>query len=156
MNSLYRKIKNMFVEKIVIDVQPDSFDLHMSRIVKGDWIDLKAKEDYTYSKGDEFKIALGVRMKLPSGYEAHVLPRSSTYKNWGIIAQNSMGIIDNTYCGPNDEWGFLVIAMKDGKINKGDRVCQFRIIERQPKIKFNFVGLLKGINRGGFGSTGIK
>ena len=128
----------------------------IEKISKGDWIDLRAAED-TELKNGEFKIIpLGVAMEIPRGYEAHLAPRSSTFKKWGIIQTNSIGVIDNSYSGDNDEWGMPVIAMRDTKINKNDRICQFRIVESQPEIEFVEVDTLGNADRGGFGSTGGK
>ena len=108
-------------------------------------------------KAGEFKlISLGVSMQLPAGYEAHVVPRSSTFKNYGIIQTNHQGVIDNSYCGDNDVWKFPAYALKDTHINKYDRICQFRIIEKQPQIMFNEVETLGNEDRGGFGITGTK
>ena len=108
-------------------------------------------------KTGEFKlIPLGVGMKLPEGYEAHVVPRSSTFKNFGIIQTNHMGVIDNTYCGDNDQWYMPVYAVRDTKININDRICQFRIMENQPKITFTQTDRLDETDRGGFGSTGMN
>ena len=108
-------------------------------------------------KQGEFKlINLGVAMQLPDGYEAHIVPRSSTYKNFGIIQANHCGIVDESYCGPNDWFYMPVIAMRDTKIEKGDRICQFRIFEHQPEIVFDEVDKLEGKDRGGIGSTGVK
>jgi len=108
-------------------------------------------------KAGEFKlIHLGVAMQLPEGYEAHVVPRSSTYKNFGIIQTNHCGIIDGSYCGPDDWWYMPVYALRDTVIHKNDRICQFRIIENQPKLVFDEVEKLDGNNRGGIGSTGTK
>lgn len=107
-------------------------------------------------KGDFALIPLGVAMKLPKGYEAHVVPRSSTYKNFRIIQANSFGIIDNTYCGNDDMWYFPAIAMEDTVINKGDRICQFRIIKSMPAIKLEEVSFLHNKSRGGIGSTGVR
>jgi len=121
---------------------------------KSDWIDLRAAED-TEMKAGEFKlIPLGVAMELPEGYEAHVVPRSSTFKNFGIIQTNSMGIIDETYCGDNDQWFMPALAVRDTKISVNDRVCQFRIVAHQPTVEFEMVEKLEGQDRGGFGSTG--
>lgn len=120
---------------------------------KGDWIDLYAAETVTLQKGEHKLIHLGVAMKLPDGYEAHLVPRSSTYKKWGIIQANHVGIIDNSYSGPNDWWMMSAIAMRDTVINKGDKICQFRIVERQPPLIFE-EGKMEGEDRGGFGSTG--
>ena len=120
---------------------------------KSDWIDLAAAETVTLKKG-EFKLThLGVAMELPAGYEAHIAPRSSTFKNFKILETNSVGVVDRSYCGPNDWWKMAVYATEDTTINKGDRIAQFRIIENQPKL--NFVeSELTGQDRGGFGSTG--
>lgn len=120
----------------------------------GDWIDLYATEDMTLNKSDFALIPLGVSMKLPEGYEAHIAPRSSTFKNWGIIQTNSVGVIDNSYSGDNDEWKMPVYATRDTVIERGSRVCQFRIMKRQPSIEFEEVESLGGKDRGGFGSTG--
>ena len=122
---------------------------------KGDWIDLRAAEDVTLWEGDFKIISLGVSMKLPDGYEAHIAPRSSTFKNWGILQTNGVGIIDNSYSGPEDWWKMSVIAMRDTTIHAGDKICQFRIVERQPKISF-VEGKMTDPSRGGFGSTGTK
>lgn len=123
---------------------------------KSDWIDLRAAEEIFMEKGDFRIISLGVSMQLPDEYEAHIVPRSSTVKNFGIILANSMGVIDNSYSGDNDIWGFPAIAIRSTVIHKGDRIAQFRIVERQPEIIFKEVEHLYGKNRGGFGSTGIK
>ena len=120
---------------------------------KSDWIDLAAAETVTLKKGEFKLIHLGVAMELPTGYEAHIAPRSSTYKNFKILQTNSVGVVDRSYCGPNDWWKMAVYATEDTTINKGDRIAQFRIIENQPKL--NFVeSELTGKDRGGFGSTG--
>lgn len=122
---------------------------------KGDWIDLYAAERVELRTGDWALVHLGVAMKLPDGYEAHLVPRSSTYKKWGIIQANHVGIIDNSYSGPNDWWKMSVIAMRDTVIEKGDKICQFRIVDRQPEVTF-VEGRMDGEDRGGFGSTGSK
>ncbi|MGN5457051.1 MAG: dUTP diphosphatase [Candidatus Kurthia intestinigallinarum] len=123
---------------------------------KSDWIDLRAAETVEMEAGDFRLISLGVSMKLPDGYEAHVVPRSSTFKNFGILQTNSMGVIDNSYSGTNDIWKFPALAMRDTIINKGDRICQFRIMKKQPEIEFIEVKTLDSIDRQGFGSTGVK
>ena len=123
---------------------------------KSDWIDLRSAEDIELKKGDFKLIPLGVAIKLPKGYEALVVPRSSTFKNFGIIQTNHCGVIDSSYCGDNDQWFMPVYAVRDTVINKNDRVCQFRIIENQPQISFTTVEYLDGEDRGGFGSTGIS
>ena len=122
---------------------------------KGDWIDLYADETVELKKGEHKLVHLGVAMKLPEGYEAHLVPRSSTYKKWGIIQANHVGIIDNSYCGPEDWWKMSVIAMRDTMIERGDKICQFRIVKKQPTIKF-VEGKMTDPSRGGFGSTGTK
>ena len=120
----------------------------------GDWIDLRAAEDIEMKAGDFRLISLGVSMQLPEGYEAHIVPRSSTYKHWGIIQANHMGVIDNSYCGDNDVWKFPAIAIRDTQIYKNDRICQFRIVRKQPEFEFEEVDYLENNDRGGFGSTG--
>lgn len=121
---------------------------------KGDWVDLRAAEDVEM-KADDFRlISLGVSMKLPKGYEAHILPRSSTFKNWGIIQANHMGVVDNSYCGNNDIWKYPAIALRDTVIHKNDRICQFRIMKKQPALEFMEVDQLDDEDRGGFGSSG--
>lgn len=122
---------------------------------KSDWVDLRAAEDVELKAGEFKLIPLGVGMKLPEGYEAHIVPRSSTYKNFGILQTNHCGIIDNSYSGDNDQWKFPALAMRDTVIKKNDRICQFRIMEKQKNIKFIEVEKLDSIDRGGFGSTGV-
>ena len=134
--------------KYFADIEP------LEKIDKGDWIDLRAAADVTLKKGEYALIPLGMGMILPKGYEAHVAPRSSTYKHFKIILANSMGIIDNCYCGDNDQWHFPAIALEDTVIHKNDRICQFRIVEKQPPIEFETVKKLGDVDRGGLGSTG--
>ena len=121
---------------------------------KSDWIDLRAAEDVALKAGEFKLISLGVAMKLPQGYEAHVVPRSSTFKNFGIIQTNHCGIIDESYCGDNDQWYFPAYALRDTEIHVNDRICQFRIMEHQPQIVFEETEKLTGKDRGGFGTTG--
>ena len=121
---------------------------------KSDWIDLRAAEDVTISAGDFKLIPLGVAMQLPEGYEAHIVPRSSTFKNYGVIQTNHMGVVDETYCGDNDQWFMPVYAARDTVIKTNDRICQFRIMEHQPKIEFTEVDELNNADRGGHGSSG--
>lgn len=128
----------------------------LEKISVGDWIDLRAGETVSLKKGDYYCIRLGVGMILPAGWEALVLPRSSTPQNFGIVVANSMGVIDNDYCGDGDEWRFPAIAVRDTVIRKGDRIAQFRIMENQPKLYFDTVSTLKANNRGGIGSTGKR
>ena len=120
-----------------------------------DWIDLRSAEDITMKAGEFRLIPLGVGMELPAGYEAHCVPRSSTFKNFGILQANSMGVIDESYCGDGDQWFFPAYAVRDTEIHVNDRICQFRIMECQPKIFF-YETTLEGKDRGGFGSTGTK
>ena len=135
------------------------FDNEIDKIEKieiGDWIDLRSAETVELKQKEKSLIKLGIGMILPKGYEAHIVPRSSTFKNFGIIQTNHIGIIDESYCGDNDQWMFSAYALKDTVINKNDRICQFRIIEKQPKLEFEEVDFLSENDRGGFGSTGIK
>lgn len=121
---------------------------------KSDWYDLRAAEDVEMKAGEYRLIRLGIGMQLPNGYEAHVAPRSGTFKNFGIIQANSVAVIDESYCGDNDEWLYPAIALRDTKIFKNDRICQFRIMEHQPPVEFKVVEHLEGKDRGGFGTTG--
>ncbi|WP_024428287.1 dUTP diphosphatase [Bacillus safensis] len=134
----------------------DETQTRISKIEKGDWIDLRAAEDVVMGK-EEFKlIPLGVAMELPEGYEAHVVPRSSTFKHFGIIQTNSMGVIDESYKGDNDFWFFPAYALRDTQIKKGQRICQFRIMEKMLKVELIEVDHLGNDDRGGHGSTGTK
>lgn len=123
-------------------------------IKKGDWIDLRAAEDVVMYAGESKLIPLGIAMELPEGYEAIVAPRSSTFKKYNIIMTNSIGVIDESYCGNDDQWHFPAYAVKYCRINKNERICQFRIIEHQPEVSFEEVDSLGNENRGGFGSSG--
>ena len=123
---------------------------------KSDWIDLRAAKDMDMKAGEFKMIPLGVAMKLPKGYEAHLVPRSSTFKNFGIIQTNHMGVIDEAYCGGNDQWHFPAYALRDTHISVNDRICQFRIMEHQPEVVFDEVLELESQDRGGLGSTGIQ
>lgn len=122
----------------------------------GDWIDLRAAETVEMKQGEFRLISLGVSVKLPEGYEAHVLPRSSTYRSWGVIQANSMGVVDNSYCGDNDVWYFPALAMRDTVIREGDRICQFRIMKKMEPLTLTEVDHLEDADRGGFGSTGAR
>ena len=126
----------------------------LTKITKGNWIDLRAAQDVVLKAGEFKLIPLGIAMELPRGYEAHVVPRSSTFKNFGIIQTNHMGVVDESYCGDNDQWHMPVYAMRDTVIHVNDRICQFRIMEHQPTIQFEEVEVLDAPDRGGFGSTG--
>lgn len=122
---------------------------------KSDWIDLRASERVELRAGEFRLVPLGVAMQLPKGYEGHLAPRSSTFKNYGIIQTNSMGVIDCSYCGDGDMWRMPVYATRDTVIEKNDRICQFRIVKNQPEIVFEECEKLGETDRGGFGSTGI-
>ena len=130
----------------------------IEKIEKGDWIDLRCAEDEIVLRMNEFKlIPLGVAMQLPEGYEAHIVPRSSTFKNFGIIQTNHCGIVDESYCGDNDQWYFPALCLeKYSTILLNDRICQFRIVEKQPGINFQVEPFFNNPDRGGLGSTGIK
>ena len=140
-------------------IQIKYFNDDIKRVVKlknGDWIDLRAAETIELKKGDFKLIPLGVAMKLPKNHEAHVVPRSSTFKNYGIIQTNGIGIIDNSYSGDDDQWMMPVYATRDTVINKNDRICQFRIMEKQKLVTIKECKHLGGESRGGFGSTGVS
>lgn len=141
------------MEKIQIKYHNKNID-KIEAIKGGDWYDLRAAETVQLKAGEFKLISLGVSMKLPEGYEAHIVPRSSTYKKWRIIQTNHMGVIDNSYSGDNDIWMMPVCAFENTTINENDRICQFRIVKKQPEIEFEVVEKLEGENRGGFGSTG--
>ena len=121
---------------------------------KSDWIDLYTAEEVALSEGEFRKIRLGVAIALPDGYEAHIVPRSSTFQNYGILQTNSMGVIDNSYRGDADDWMFPAYATRNVTIKKGVRICQFRIVKNQPTLRFQRVERLDAPNRNGFGSTG--
>lgn len=150
-------------------------DKKIQKIVKGDCIDLFANEDIFIPLGEMRLVPLGIAMELPNGYEAHLMPRSSTFKNWGCIQTNSFGLIDNTYCGDNDQWMLPLFCLnaKDEEevevpfhditathtivgswIRKGDKICQFRIMENMPDLEIIEVETLGNADRNGFGSTG--
>lgn len=146
-------VNNLIGETIKIKYFDKEID-KIEKISNGDWIDLRSAETIHLKKGEFHLIPLGVGMKLPEGYEAHVVPRSSTYKNFGILQTNHMGVIDNSYSGDTDQWMMPVIAMRDTTINKNDRICQFEIQKIQPPIIFEEVEHLDERSRGGIGSTG--
>lgn len=136
--------------KYFSDIEP------IAKISVGDWIDLRASKTMSLKSGEYALIPLGVGMILPDGYEAHVLPRSSTPSKFGIMLANSMGVIDNSYAGDADEWHFPAVAIRDTTIHKGDRIAQFRITKNQPSIEFEVVEHLNDVSRGGIGSTGKR
>lgn len=141
-------------ETVNIKYLTDSIDKLTYIDGKSDWIDLRAAETVNMEPMEFKLIPLGIAMQLPAGYEAHVIPRSSTFKNFGIIQANSMGLIDESYCGDNDQWYFPAIALRKTTIRTNDRICQFRIMKHQPQIEFREVDNLNNESRGGIGSTG--
>ena len=128
----------------------------IKKIEKGDWIDLRSAENVNLKAGQFKLISLGISMKIPEGYEAHIAPRSSTFKTWHILQTNSIGVVDNSYSGNNDIWMMPVYATQDCTISVNDRICQFRIMEKMPEINFEEVDNLEGPDRGGIGSTGTN
>lgn len=142
----------MTVEYIDIKYKPGAHELWVDE--KGDWVDLYCYTDTFIKAGERTYIDQGVAMKLPRGYEAIMAPRSSTFKRWGVLQTNSIGVIDNSYCGNDDWWMFPAYATKDVVIPAGTRVCQFRIQPTQPRLVFNEVANLNSKSRGGLGSTG--
>lgn len=141
-------------EQIKIQYKDDTIERLKYIDGKSDWIDLRAAEKIELKQGEFKLLPLGVAMQLPKGYEAHIVPRSSTYKNFGIIQTNHTGIVDESYCGPNDWWYMPAYALRDTVIEKNDRICQFRIQKHQPEVVFEEVEALLGQDRGGIGSTG--
>ena len=142
------------MEQIKIIYHNPNIDKIVNIEDKSDWLDLRAAETIEMKTGDYKLISLGISMKLPEGYEAHIVPRSSTFKNFGVLQTNSYGVIDNSYSGTNDIWRFPALAMRDTVIHEGDRICQFRIEKKQPAVEFIEVDELDDTDRGGFGSTG--
>lgn len=126
------------------------------KITQGDWIDLRSSINCSLKAGEFKLIPLGIAMELPKGYEANVVLRSSTFKNFGIIQTNHMGVIDESYKGDNDQWFAPVYALRDTEIKLNDRICQFRIQKKMPEIEFIEVETLTNKDRGGHGSTGVK
>ena len=124
------------MEEIKVKYFVDGIDELCAVAGKSDWIDLHAAEEVTLKAGEFRLIPLGVAMALPEGYEAHIVPRSSTFKNYGILQANSMGVVDCSYCGDNDQWRMPVYATRDVTIEKNARICQFRIMRNQPSLTF--------------------
>ena len=147
--------KDREMNKIMIKYHDPEL-IKVKKTSNGDWIDLRSAEDVDLKAGESRLIKLGVSMKLPKGYEAHLIPRSSTFKNYGIIQTNSMGLIDNSYSGNNDIWKLPVYATRDCHISKNDKICQFTIVKTTNNIIIEETDQLSSIDRGGFGSTGIK
>lgn len=141
----------------------------LKKIKKGNWIDVYANKDVFVKVGERAMIPLGFALELPQGWEAHLAPRSSTFKTWGIIQTNSLGVVDDTYIGDNDQWHMPVYCLQgknkevlDGVeqngtwVRQGDKIGQFRIMEVMPEIEFKEVESFGNADRGGFGSTGVK
>ena len=155
-----------FNRRLISKIDPDKLHVKIKyfdsgiepieKIAVGDWIDLRSAERVVLQKGEYYLLRLGVGMILPDGYEAHILPRSSTPSRFGIMCANSMGVIDNSYSGDADEWRFPAVAICDTIIEKGDRIAQFRIVKNQPAIEFEIVEHLNEKSRGGIGSTGER
>ena len=141
-------------EKVICIKYHDNALTPLEPTTIGDWIDLRSAESVQLKAGEFYLLSLGVSMRLPEGYEAHIAPRSSTFKNWGILQTNSVGVVDQSYCGDNDIWKMPILATRDTTINFNDRVCQFRIMKKMPKVRFVELAHLEGPDRGGFGSTG--
>lgn len=144
------------MEQAVLKIKYHSKEIERLTYIAGksDWIDLRSAEDVSLKKGEFRLISLGISIQLPKGYEAVIVPRSSTYKNFGIIQTNHMGVIDETYCGDNDLWMMPALAVRDTQIKVNDRICQFRIQKHQPRIIFEETDHLANPDRGGIGSTG--
>lgn len=142
------------MEEIKVKYFVDGIDELCYVAGKSDWIDLHAAETVTLKAGEFKLIPLGVAIALPEGYEAHIAPRSSTFKNYGLLQTNSVGVVDYTYRGDNDQWYFPAYATRDITVEKNDRICQFRIMRNQPALHFTRVEYLDSPDRGGFGSTG--
>ena len=141
---------NVYIKYFSDEIEP------VEKITKGDWIDLRAAENVSMKAGEYRLIPLGIAVKLPEGYEAHIAPRSSTFKNFGLLQVNGVGVVDGSYCGDDDQWFVPMLATRDTAVRKGDRICQFRIMKNQPEICFEEVPHLSEENRGGFGSPGVR
>ena len=145
-----------FIEILYHDDFPGEPLKKIERFETGDWLDLRSAETVEMKAGEYRLISLGISVKLPDGFEAHLVPRSSTFQKWGVLQTNSQGVIDNSYSGENDIWRFPALAMRDTVIHKNDRICQFRIVRKMEDIIISEVDHLDGPDRGGFGSTGSK
>lgn len=153
------------VSELIIRVKYFDGATKLKKITKGNWIDVYANKDMFIEEGTRAMIPLGFALELPNGWEGHLAPRSSTFKTWGIIQTNSVGVVDDTYIGDNDQWHMPVYCLQgkdsvDGQlgtiIRKGDKIGQFRIMEVMPQIEFEEVDSFGNADRGGFGTTGIK
>ena len=141
---------------LTIQVRYHTDVLPLEKLPQGDWIDLRAAETVDMKAGEFRLISLGISMKVPAGYEAHVAPRSSTFKKWGILMTNSVGVIDESYCGDGDLWYFSAVALRNTHIEKGDRICQFRLMKKMQDVQLETVEILSAPDRGGIGSTGER
>ncbi len=130
--------------------------IRLDKLRIGDWVDLRAAEEVRLHTGEFRLISLGISVKLPEGYEAHIAPRSSSFQKWGFLQTNGVGVVDNSYSGPNDLWMLPVYATRDAEIHENDRICQFRIMKQMPELEFVEVDDMVGDDRGGFGATGTK
>ena len=137
----------------------------LKKITKGNWIDVYARKDVFVPLAERAMIPLGFALELPKGWEGHLAPRSSTFKTWGLIQTNSVGVVDDTYIGDNDEWNMPVYCLKghDSKdgvagtlVKCGDKIGQFRIMEVMPELEFEEVESFGNMDRGGFGTTGAR
>lgn len=135
----------------------------LKKIAKGNWIDVYANKDVFVEEGSRAMVPLGFALELPEGWEGHLAPRSSTFKTWGVIQTNSVGVVDDTYIGDNDQWHMPVFCLqgkdiqddKKGTLIKiGDKIGQFRIMEVMPQIEFVEVDSFGNEDRGGFGTSG--
>lgn len=152
-------VGNLIDEEVPLEIKIKYFNKDITpieKIEKGDWIDLRCAEKTVLKKGEFILIPLGVGMKLPKGYEAYIVPRGSTYKNFKVIQTNHHGVVDESYCGNTDQWKMPVYALKDTTIGVDERVCQFRIQKKMPKVILTTVEELTDVDRSGFGSTGVK
>lgn len=157
LNGSSQQIKKLLNNPLQIKIKYFNKDMtKLSKITQGDWIDLRAAETVELKAGEFKLIPLGVAMELPEEYEAHVAPRGSTFKNYGVIETNSVGVVDESYKGDNDQWFMPVLAMRDTVIPFDERICQFRIIEKMPEVEFVEVEVLGNVDRGSHGSTGVK
>lgn len=143
------------MHEIIVKYHNENID-KIKKIEKGQWIDLRAAETVELKAGEYKIISLGVSIKIPDGTEAHLAPRSSTFKKWGVIQTNSVGVIDTSYCGENDIWGMPVLAMRDTVIKENDRICQFRLMDEMGEVSIVETDHMEGEDRGGFGSTGAN
>lgn len=164
MDTIEVKYFDTNLPKLEVTEKGDCIDLRVSKVYcmkSHSGLPMKDKEEvefpYHYHNDDVLFFKLGVGMKLPKGYKANVYPRSSTFKNYGFILTNSVGIIDNSYCGRDDEWCAMMYCTREGVINYGDRILQFEPVPvHTHKFTYDEVDSLDEESRGGYGSTGVK